>query len=148
MTFNAFGFRDWRAQTDREIVGEMVAADWHSAGVAHDPAAVDDQFGGAAANVEQTSSEVAFVLSKASLRGGQRLDNRVADQDSGTIRGGDEILRRSHRRCDDVYVSFETLAHHADGVTDSIVIVHRKFVMQYVPNFSVLRERDVAGGIH
>src|SRR5260370_39256407 len=98
MTFNAFGFRDWRAQTDREIVGEMVSADWHSAGVAHDSAAVDDQFGSAAANVEQTSSKVAFVLSKASLRRGQRLDNGVADQDSGTIRGGDRILRRRRPR--------------------------------------------------
>src|SRR5258708_11316990 len=148
MTFKAFGFRDWRAQTDREIVGEMVSADWHSAGVAYDPAAVDDQFGGAAANVEQTSSEVAFVLSKASLRGSQRLDNGVADQNSGAIRGGNEILRRSHRRCDDVYVSFEALAHHADGVTDSIVRVHRKFVRQYVQNFAVLGKRDVAGGIN
>src|SRR5882724_172970 len=148
MTFDALGFRDWRAQTDREIVGEMVSADWHSAGVTHDPTTIHNQFGGAAADVEQTSTEVAFVLSKASLRGGQRLDNGVADQDSGAIRGGNEILRRSHRRCDDVYVSFEALAHHADGVTDSIVRVHRKFVRQYVQNFAVLGKRDVAGGIN
>src|SRR5258707_5236556 len=104
MTFNAFGFRDWRAQTDREIVGEMVPADWHSAGVAHDSAAVDDQLGGAATDIEQTSTEVAFVLSKASLRGGQRLDNGVADQDSGAIFGGNEVFRRRHPRCDHVYV--------------------------------------------
>ena len=75
----------------------MVAADGDGAGVADDAAAVDDQFGGAAADVEQAAAEVALVLREARFGGGERFEHGVADQNAGAIRGGDEILRGADR---------------------------------------------------
>ena len=49
-------------QTHRQIVREMVAANGYSAGVAYDSATVNNQFGRAAANVQQAAAQVPFIL--------------------------------------------------------------------------------------
>src|SRR6266705_1515712 len=52
MSLDAFGFGDGRAQADREIVCEMVAANGNGSGVPDDSAAVNDKFGSAATDIE------------------------------------------------------------------------------------------------
>jgi hypothetical protein len=84
-----FGFGDGSAEADGQVVGEMIAADGDGAGVADYAAAVDDKFGGAAANIEEAAAEVAFVLREAGLGGGERLEDGVADEDSSAICGSD-----------------------------------------------------------
>ena len=93
----ALCFRDGRAQTNRKIIREVVSANGNGAGVTHDSAAVDDQFGSAAADVQQAATEVALVLGEASLGRSERLENGIADEDSCLIRGADQILSRSLR---------------------------------------------------
>jgi hypothetical protein len=85
MALDAFGFRDRRAQADSEIVGEMVAADGNRSSVSNYAAAVNDKLGGAAADVEQTGAEIAFVLGEASFRGGKRLDDGVTTNSSTAV---------------------------------------------------------------
>jgi hypothetical protein len=148
MTFDAFSFRDRRAQADCEVVGEMVATDRHGARVANDSASIHDQFSGAATDVEEAGSKIAFVLGQASFGGRERFDDRVTDQNSSAIRGGDKILRGGHRRGDHVYVGFETLPDHADGIADAVVSVHGKFVWQYVKHFAVFGKRNVASSVN
>ena len=82
MALDSFGFGNRRAQADGEIVGEVIAADGNGAGVAHHAAAVNDQLGGAAADVEQAAAEVALVLREAGFGGSQRLEHGVADQNA------------------------------------------------------------------
>jgi hypothetical protein len=46
-----------------------------------------------------------------------------------------------------VYVGFESLANHADGVADAVVSVDGKFMRKNVENFTIFGKRNVAGGI-
>ena len=79
MTLDAFCFRNWCAQTDCQIVSEMIAANGHSASVANYASAVDDEPGCAAADVEHAAAQIALILGEARLRGGERLEDRVVD---------------------------------------------------------------------
>ena len=56
MALDPFRFGNRGAQADGEIVAEVVAADGDDTGVANNSAAVDDEFGGAAADVEQADA--------------------------------------------------------------------------------------------
>src|SRR5580658_4641995 len=64
-----FGFGNGRSQSDGEVVSEMIATYGNGAGVADYAAAVNDEFGGAAADVEEAAAEFAFVLGEASFGG-------------------------------------------------------------------------------
>ncbi len=64
---NFFRFRNWRAQADGKIVGEMVAANGYGTGMSHDASAVDDQLRSAAADVEQAAAEIPLVLCQSRL---------------------------------------------------------------------------------
>src|SRR5207302_7400074 len=94
---DALRLRNRGAQADGNIVREMVAANRDRARVANHAAAVDDDFRRAAANVEEATAHIAFVLRKARIRGSERLENGVADQDSSAIRGSDKVLRGNDR---------------------------------------------------
>ena len=118
-----FGFGNGRAQSDGEIVGEMVAADGQGRRVAHHAAGENDQFGGAAADVQQAAAEFALVLREHGFGGGQRLERRFADHHAGAIHGGDDILRGRRRGGDDVHVDFEFLPDHADGIADAVLAI-------------------------
>ena len=101
------------------------------------PPAKSDQFGGAAADIEQASAEFALVLREAGFGGSERLENRVVHADAGAIYGGDNILGGGAGGGDDVDVGFEALADHADGVADIILGVKRKFLRKDVEHFAV-----------
>src|SRR4030088_872877 len=92
-------FRLWNrsAQAYREVIGEMIAADGNGARVADYSAAINYEFSGPAADIEQTAAQVALFLRQARLGGGERLKHRVANQNSCAICGGDKILRRCNR---------------------------------------------------
>jgi len=84
-----FGFGDGRAEADSKIVREVVATNGNCTGVANNAAAVDDEFGGAAADIQEAAAEVALVLREAGFRGSKRLEDCVTDQNSGAICRGD-----------------------------------------------------------
>jgi len=134
---DAFGFRNRRAQADGEIVREMIAANCDSAGVANHATAVDDDFRRPTADVEEAAAHIAFILRETGVGRSERFKNSVADQDSRAIRGRDKVLRGNNRRRDDVYVRFQMLADHADGVANAVVRIHNEFVRQNVEHFAV-----------
>src|SRR5437660_7698162 len=102
MALDAFGFRYGSAQTNREIIGKMIAANRNSTGVTNDSAAINNKFGSASANIKQADSEITFILREASFRGSERLNNGVADQDSSAVGCGYESLCSGHRGSNDV----------------------------------------------
>src|SRR5580704_10720419 len=144
---DAFGFWNRRAQTNRKIVGEMIATHRNRAGVANHTAAVDDEFGGAAADVEQAAAHVAFILRQARFRRSQRLEHRIANQNSRFVRGGNQVLRSRHRGGNQMHVGFQALADHADRVANAVLRVDDKFVRQNVQHFAVFGKRNVAGSV-
>ena len=146
LAFNFFGFVDRSAEADGKVVGEMVAADGDGGGVARDSSGEGDQFGGAAANVEEAGAEFAFVLGQASFGGSERLEDGVVDADAGTIHGGDNILSGGAGGSDDVHVGFEALADHANRVADIVLRVEKKFLGQNVEDFAIFGKLHAAGG--
>ncbi len=140
LALDFFGFRNRRAQADGEIVGEMIAAHRDGRGVAHHSAGEGDQFGGAAADIEQAGAEFALVLREAGFGGSERLEHRVVHAHAGAIHGGDNILRGGAGGGDDVHVRFEALADHADGVADIVLRVEKKFLRQDVQHFAIFRQ--------
>src|SRR5271170_822770 len=143
--FDFFRFAARRAQADGEIVGEMIAAHWNRGGVADYAAGKGDHFGGAAADIQQTSAELAFVLREASFGGSERLKDRIVHAHAGAIYGSDDILGGGAGGGDDVHVGFQALADHADRVADVILRVERKFLRQDVQNFAIFRQLHAAG---
>src|SRR6202521_6002107 len=145
---DSFCFGDLRAQTDGQIIREMITANRNRAGVSHHAPAEDNQFRGAAADVQQAAAEIALVLREARFRGSERLKDRIANEDAGLVRGGDEILGGGNGGCHQMDVDFQPLADHADGVAYAVLRVRHEVMrkgMQYLP---VFRERDIAGRIH
>src|SRR5262249_14992384 len=98
--------------------------------------------------VEQAATEIPFILREARLRRGERLKHRVANQNSGAIRRGDQILRGDNRRSYDMNVGFEMLPNHADGIADAVVRVHDKFVRQDVQDLAIFGKGDIARSFH
>src|SRR5215472_1281586 len=148
VALNALGFGNRRAQAHCKIVGEMIAANRNDPDVANNSGAASDDFGGTPANVEQAAAKVSLILRQASFGGRKRFEHRVADENSGFVRRGDEILRRRDRRSDDVNVGYQALANHADGIANVVLHIHDEFVRENVENFAVLGKRNVARGVH
>src|ERR1700722_2253409 len=146
--FDFFGFVDRCAQADREIVGEMIAADWNRRGVTGHASGESNKFGGAAADVEQAGSKFAFVLGEAGFGGSERLEYGVIDANTGAIHGGDDILRRGAGSRDDMHVGFEALANHADGVADIVLRIQEKFLRQHVQDFAIFGKLHAASSFN
>src|SRR5229473_2975672 len=144
---DSFRFGDRRAQTDGQIIREVIAANRNGAGVPYHASAENNQFRGAAADVQQAAAEIALVLREARFRGSERLQDRVADEDAGLVRGGDEILRGGDGRSHQVDIDFQPLADHADGVAYAILSIHHEFMRKDVQDFAVFWKRDVTSGI-
>src|SRR5580658_1819025 len=140
-----FRFSTGRAQTDGEIVGEMIAAHWNCGGVADYAAGEGDHFGGAAADIEQAGAEFAFILREACFGGSERLKHGIVHAHAGAIYGGDDILSSGAGGGDDVDVGLEALADHADRVADIILRVERKFLRKNVQDFAIFRQLHAAG---
>ena len=141
-------FRDRRAQSDGQIVAEMIAADGHGPGVAHHAAGIDDQLRRAAADIEQAAAQFAFVLREHGFRRGQRLERGVADHDAGAIDGRDHVLRGGHRSRDDMHVYFQLLSDHSDGIADVVLVIDQKILREHVQDFAIVGQGDGARGVH
>ena len=79
MLLDPFRLGNRRAQSHRQIVREVVAANRYGTGMADYSATVHDQFRGAAANIQQAAAEFPLILGQAGFRGSQWLQHRVVD---------------------------------------------------------------------
>src|SRR5213593_1525323 len=142
-----FRLRNGRAQANGEIIGEVIASDRNGATVTHHASAEDKQFGGAAADVQEATAEVALVLREAGFRGSERFENCIGDEDASLVRGGDEILGGGDGGSDEMNVHFQPLANHADGVANAVLGIHHEFVRKDMKDFAVFGQGDVASGV-
>src|SRR5437667_30565 len=142
-----FRLRNGRAQANGEIIGEVIASDRNGATVTHHASAEDKQFGGAAADVQEATAEVALVLREAGFRGSERFENCIGDEDSSLVRVGDEILGGGDGGSDEMNVHFQPLANHADGVANAVLRIHHEFVRKDMKDFAVFGQGDVASGV-
>src|SRR5487761_178815 len=146
VALRALRFGDRRAQSDGKIVREMIAADGDRGGMPHDASGKNNQLRGTAANVEQTTTKLAFVLREACFGGSEWLEHRIAYDYAGLVHGIHDVLRGGCGRGNDVHVRFQSLPHHSDGVANVILRVDVKFLRQDVKNLAIVRQADVFRG--
>src|SRR5258708_6508245 len=144
---DSFGFGDRGAQTDGQIIREVIAANRNGAGVPYHASAENNQFRGAAADVQQAAAEIALVLREARFRGSERLQDRIADEDAGLVRGGDEILRGGNSGSHQMNVYLQPLANHANSIAYAVLGIHHEFMWKDVQDLAVFRKGDIAGRI-
>src|SRR5215472_10737171 len=141
---DALGLRDGRAQAHGKIICKVVAADRNGCGVANDAAAVNQDFGRAATDVQKAAAKVALILREAGFGGSKRLESGVADENSRFVCGSNKILGSGDGGGHDINIGDQALADHADGVANIALRVHEEFVREDVKHLAVFRKRNVA----
>ena len=99
-----FGAGDRDAEADRDVVGDVVAADCQHPAVAYGPVEVDDVIGDAAANIHHERSGLFLVVVEHDLCGGQGVDHHVLDDDVAFLHAPDGILHPRSDAMDDVKI--------------------------------------------
>ena len=138
LALDFFRLRNRRAQPDRQIVGEVIAAHRNGRRVPQHAVAQDHQFRGAAADVQQAAAQFALILREAGFGGSQRLEHRVGHFHAGLVDGDHQILHGRSRGSDQVNVHFQPPADHAQRIANIIVRIQQKFLGQDVQHHAVL----------
>src|SRR5579859_1582713 len=130
-------FRERRTQADGDVVSEVVAADGYRAGVHDDALVVDDEVGGAGADVHQADAELALVAAKRTVGDGERLEDGVVHVDAGAVHRGDDVLRGRGRGGDEVHLHLELGGEHAGGIADGATAVEQELARQEMDDLAV-----------
>ncbi len=130
-----------RPEPDRDVVGEVIAADADDRGVPEAAALVDRDVGRAAADVDERDAELLLVLGEHRLARGQLFDHRLRHRDAGAVHARDDVLRRALAAGDDVDVDLETRAGHADRRADAVLLVDDEVLRQDVQDLAAGRQR-------
>src|SRR5215469_11406154 len=132
--FDALGFENWRAQTDREIAGEVVSANRHYRAVGDGPFLNHDHAGRAGADIRETDAQFAFVGAK----------HGIGDVYPGTIHRRDHILHRRSRGRNHVHTDFEASGDHAQRIVHAGLIIENELLREQVEDLSVGGQLNVA----
>src|SRR5438132_12932 len=81
-----------RAQADRDVVGEVIAAQRNDAGVLDRAAGENGHVGGAAADVDQRHPQLLLLVGQHRLGAGERLEHDVAHLQAGLGAALDDVL--------------------------------------------------------
>src|SRR3989454_107273 len=138
----------WRAEADRDVVRDVVAAERQDGRVPDRAVAEERDVSRSTADVHDDDAELFLVLVQDGVTGGQRLEDDVVHGETRTIHRADEVLDRGHRGGDDVHLDLEAHARHADGIADPLAVVHDEVLGQDVDDLAVLRQVDRARGVH
>ena len=92
-----FGLGNWRAQSNRKIVREVIAADRNCRRMAQHPVAEDDELRRTATDIEQAATKFALVLRQAGFRRSERFEYCIRHFDSSLVYCNHKILHRRSR---------------------------------------------------
>src|SRR5690242_7575299 len=135
-----------RTQADRDVVGDVVAAERQNRRVPHGAVAQQREIRGAAADVDHEHPELFLVGEEHRLCGGDGLEHDVVHGEPRTVYGADHVLHRADRGGDDVHLDFQTHAGHAEWIAHTVGVVDREGLWQHVQDLAVLRDVDGARG--
>ena len=138
------GLGDRHAQADRDVVGEVVAADRHHRRVPQAAALEDGEVGRAAADVDQRHAELLLVGGQHGFARGELLEHRLLDVHARLVHRRDDVLRGRGAAGDDVDVHLEAGAGHADRVADAVLVVDDEVLGQDVDDLAPARQADGA----
>ena len=145
---DSFRFIHRRTQTDRQIAGEMIAANRNDAGVRYRAVLKHNQAGGTGSQIGKAHAQFALIGAKRGIRAGQRLKYGVIHVNAGAVHRGDDILRGARSGRDHVHADFQTRGHHAQRVTHTALLVENELLWQQMQDFAVGRQGNRASLLH
>jgi hypothetical protein len=147
LALELLGVGNRHPEADRDVAGEMVAADADHRGVPQAAALVDGDVGGAAADVDQGDAQLLLVLRQHRLGRADLLDDGVDHAYAGAVDARHQVLRRRRGAGDDVDVHLEPRPGHADGHADAVLLVDDEVLRQHVQDLAAGRQADGLGGV-
>ena len=148
LALDLFRVGDGRPQSNRDVVGEMVAADVDDGGVPEAAALVDGDVGGAAADVDERDARAPSRRRSAPIRSRRavplpfRRPSTPARFTQATMFCG-----RALAAGDDVDVHLEPRAGHADRRADAVLLVDHEVLRQHVQDLAAGRQRHRLGRV-
>src|SRR5437867_6560872 len=141
---DVLGVRGRRAQPDRDVVGDVVAAERQDRRVPDGAVAQEGDVGRAAADVDHHDAELFLVVVEHRLGGGEGLEHDVLDGEARAIHRADDVLHRGDGAGHDVHLDLEAHARHADGLEDPVSVVDDEALRQDMDDLAVLGQIDRA----
>ena len=141
------GDLDARLEPDRDVVGDVRAADRQDPGVERRAVLEEGQVDRPGADVGDGHAELLLGLGQDRLGRRQRVDHQLVDLDPGRRDALGQVLDRRGRRGDDVGLDLEPQRAHPERVLDALLAVDREAAPLDVQDVAVGRDRDRPGDL-
>src|SRR5947209_672179 len=119
----ALGVVERRAQSDRDVARDVIAAHGKNREVARRAVVVDDDVGRAGADLDEANSELDLLRRQHALAAGEPGADDVLDVEAGAMNALDHVLHGGLCARDDVGLDLESVAGHADRVAHAVLAV-------------------------
>ena len=141
------GDLDARLEPDRDVVGDVRAADRQDPGVERRAVLEEGEVDRPGADVGDRDAELLLGLGQDRLGRRQRVDDQLVDLDPGRGDALGQVLDRGRRRGDDVRLDLEPQRAHPERVLDALLAVDREAAPLDVQDVAVGRDRDRPGDL-
>src|SRR5256885_3518603 len=109
---------------------------------------VDDDVGGARADLDEAYTELDLLLRENALAGREPCADDIFDVEAGAVHGLDDVLDRGLGAGDDVGLHLEPVAGHADCVLYAILAIDGVGAGDDVDDLAVAGDADRLAGLH
>src|ERR1700736_115518 len=123
-----FRFLHRDVQTDRKVVGEVVAAYRDHGGMSYRAFKKNNQFGGTSTDVNEAGAKFPLVRRDCRFGGGDAFKHGVRHLEPGFVGAGDDALRRARGTGGDMQIYFQPVADHPDWVMNARLLVEDKLL--------------------
>ena len=138
------GVGERRAESDRDVVRHVIAAEREDRRVPDRALAHDRHVSCAAADVDQDDPELLLVGEEHGLGGRNRLQHDVLHVEPGAVHRADHVVDRRDGAGHDVHLGLQAHAGHADRLAHAVLVVHHERLRQDVDDLAVGRQVDGA----
>src|SRR5690606_24879952 len=122
VALQTLGLGGRRTQAGSQVGGDVVAADGNDAAVRDTAIFVDQNVGGAAADVDHGHADFPLVLAQHGGRTGKRLQHDVGDVQAASLDGAHHVLHRRGAGRDQIHLGLQAHTAHPDGVADALLV--------------------------
>src|SRR6266545_3916265 len=133
-----------RAQADRDVARDVVAADRQHGHVPRRAVVVDDDVGRPGADLDEAHAELDLLRRQHALARREPGAHHVLDIEARAVHALDHVLDRRLGAGDDVGLDLQAVAGHADGVADPVLAVDGVGARDDVDDLAVRGDADRA----
>ena len=111
------------AQTHRDVVRDVIAADREDAALFHRAVDIENVIGRPAADIDDERAEILLMLGEDDLGGSEGGEDDVLDIERQFLHAADRVLNPRAHAVDDVEIGLQFLAEHSDRIEHAVLSV-------------------------